>query len=64
MQEMEIQELFARLTALFEDAAALATEGQTARLLPELAVRLVQDIATIVAASERDLIEVERRLKS
>ena len=35
-----------------------------ALLLRELAIGLAQEIAAIIAASARDLIEVERRLKS
>jgi hypothetical protein len=40
VHKVEVQELFARLTGQFEDAAALATEGYRAGLLPVLAVRL------------------------
>lgn len=44
MQDTEIQELFARLTAQFEDCAALAAEGQRAGLSREEARKLLHEI--------------------
>ncbi len=64
MREIEIQELFARLTSQFEDAAALAAEGQRPRLTPEVAVRLLMDIRVIFEGAARDLARIERRLKA
>jgi hypothetical protein len=40
VHKVEVQELFARLTSQFEDAAALAAEGYPAGLLPVVAVTL------------------------
>ena len=64
MREIEIQELFARLTSQFEDAAALAAEGQRAGLAPEIAARLLMDIRVIFDGAARDLAQIERRLKA
>ena len=64
MHEIEVQELFARLTSQFEDAAALAAEGQCAGLAPEVAVRLLRDIRCIIGDPARDLVEIEQRLKA
>lgn len=46
MPDAEIQELFAKLTGQFEDAAALAAEGQRAGLTKEIAVILLREIRT------------------
>jgi hypothetical protein len=62
--EIEVQELFARLTGQFEDAAALATEGQLAGLAPEAAVRLLTNVRAIIDSAARDLAQIERILKS
>lgn len=64
MHEIEVQELFARLTSQFEDAAALAAEGQRAGLLSEEAVRLLRDIRCIIGHAARDLEQIERQLKA
>ena len=64
MQEIEVQELFARLTGQFEDAAALAAEGQRAGLPPEVAVRLLRDIRSIIGHAALDLEQIERQLKA
>lgn len=64
MQEIELQELFARLTSQFEDAATLAAEGQRPELTPEVAVRLLMDIRGIFDGAARDLAQIERRLKA
>lgn len=64
MHEIEVQELFARLTSQFEDAAALAADGQRAGLAPEVAVRLLMDIRGIFDSSARDMTRIERRLKA
>lgn len=64
MQEIEVQELFARLTGQFEDAAALAAEGQRAGFPNEVTVRLLRDIRAIIDGSARDLAEIERRLRA
>ena len=47
MQDTEIQELFARLTAQFEDCAALAVEGQRFGLSREEARELLREIREI-----------------
>ncbi|MCB1471171.1 MAG: hypothetical protein KDK08_29295 [Rhizobiaceae bacterium] len=44
---MKVQELFARLTSQFEDAATLAAEGQRPGLTPEVAVRLLRNVRGI-----------------
>lgn len=64
MHEIELQELFARLTSQFEDAAALAAEGQRAGLTPEVAVRLLRNVRGIFDGAARDLTQIERRLKA
>lgn len=64
VHEIEVQELFARLTSQFEDAATLAAEGQRAGLTPEVAVRLLLDIRAISDSSARGLAEIEQRLKA
>ena len=64
MPEVEVQEPFARLTSQFEDAAALAAEGQRPGLAPEVAIRLLRDIRCIIGDSARGLAEIERRLKA
>lgn len=64
VHEIEVQELFARLTSQFEDAAALAAEGQRAGLPSEVAVRLLRDIRCIIGDSARGLAEIERQLKA
>ena len=64
VHEIEVQELFARLTSQFEDAATLAAEGQRPRLTPEVAVRLLMDIRGIFDSSARDKAQIERRLKA
>lgn len=64
MHEIEVQELFARLTSQFEDAATLAAEGQRPGLTPEVAVRLLMDIRGIFAGAARDLAQIERWLKA
>ena len=64
VHEIDVQELFARLTGQFEDAAALAAEGQRPGLTPEVAVRLLMDIRGIFDSSARDLAQIERWLKA
>ena len=64
MIEVEIQELFARLTGQFEEAAAVAAEGQRPGLPSEVAVRLLVEIRAIGDTSARDLAEIEQRLKA
>lgn len=64
MQEIEVQELFARLTSQFEDAATLAAEGQRPGLPSEVAVRLLIDISVIFDGAARDLAQIELRLKA
>lgn len=61
MHEIEVQELFARLTSQFEDAAALAAEGQRPGLPSEMAVRLLIDIRGIFDGAARDLADIEQR---
>lgn len=55
MQDTEIQELFARLTAQFEDCAALAAEGQRAGLSQATAAALLREIRGITMRIERCL---------
>jgi len=64
VHEIEVQELFARLTSQFEDAAALAAEGQRPGLTSEVAVRLLMDIRGIFDSSARDMAQIERRWKA
>ena len=47
MQDTEIQELFAQLTAQFEDCAALAAEGQRAGLSQATAAALLREIVSV-----------------
>ena len=54
MQDTEIQEFFARLTAQFEDCVALVAEGQHAGLSREEArdlLRIIRDKTTDMDAS-------------
>lgn len=62
MQDTEIQELFARLTAQFEDCAALAAEGQRAGLSREEARELLREIRGTKRAAKQSLSCVERYL--
>lgn len=62
MIEVEIQELFARLTGQFEDAAALAAEGQCAGLSKEIAVTLLREIRAHIDGTTRSLADTEQRL--
>jgi len=55
VQDTEIQELFARLTAQFEDCAALAAEGQRAGLSQATAAGLLREIRDITKRTERCL---------
>jgi len=64
VHEIDVQELFARLTSQFEDAAALAAEGQRPGLPREVAIRLLQDIVHIIDGSARGLAEIDLRLKA
>jgi len=64
VQQIEVQELFAGLTSQFEDAAALAAEGQHPGLTPEVAVRLLIDIRGIFDGAARDMARIEWRLKA
>lgn len=50
-----MQELFARLTAQFEDCAALAAEGQRAGLSQERAAGLLREITDVTKRTERCL---------
>ncbi|MBN8630054.1 MAG: hypothetical protein J0L76_04270 [Rhodobacterales bacterium] len=61
MPDIEVQELFARLTGQFEDAAALAAEGQRARLTKEIAVTLLREIRAHIDGTTRSLAEIEQR---
>lgn len=61
---MKVQELFARLTSQFEDAATLAAEGQRPGLPRKVAIRLLQDIVHIIDGSARGLAEIDLRLKA
>ena len=60
MQDTEIQELFARLTAQFEDCAALAAEGQRVGLSPARAAGLLREIRVILEGAEQSLALVEQ----
>ena len=60
MQDTEIQELFARLTAQFEDCAALAAEGHQAGLSREEARELLREIRNIFDEAERCLARIEQ----
>lgn len=62
MQDTEIQELFARLTAQFEDCAALAAEGQRAELSREEAWKLFHEIRVTTRAAKQYLSQIERYL--
>lgn len=62
MPEIEVQELFARLTGQFEDAATLAAEGQRVGLVTDVAVRMLWDIKCIIDSAARDLADIEQRL--
>ena len=55
MQDTEIQEHFARLTAQFEDCAALAAEGQRAGLSQATAAGLLREISDILKGVEQCL---------
>lgn len=63
MQDTDIEELFARLTAQFEDGAALAAEGQRAGISPEQAARLCREIRDIMKRAERCVALVEDYLE-
>ena len=64
MQDTEIQELFAQLTAQFEDCAALAVEGQRFGLSREEARELLREIREIGKVAELSLSRVEQYLHS
>jgi hypothetical protein len=60
--EVEIQEIFARLTSQFEDAAAHAAEGQRAGLPKEIAFTLLREIRAHIDGTTRSLADIEQRL--
>lgn len=60
MQDTEIQEIFARLTAQFEDCAALAADGQHAGLSQATAAGLLREIRDILEGAEQSLALVEQ----
>lgn len=62
MQDTEIQELFARLTAQFEDCAALADEGQRAGLSQARAAGLLREIRDVTKRTEQSLSLVKEYL--
>lgn len=62
MQDTEIQELFARLTAQFEDCAALAAEGQRAGLSQARAAGLLREIKDVTKRTEQSLSLVKEYL--
>ena len=62
MQDTEIQELFARLTAQFEDCAALAAEGQRAGLSQARAAGLLREIRDVTKRTEQSLSLVKEYL--
>lgn len=62
MQDAELQEIFARLTAQFEDCAALAAEGQRAGLSTEEAGKLFRKIRETARAAKQSLCRVEQYL--
>ena len=62
MQDAEIQEFFARLTAQFEDCAALAAEGQQAGMSPARFAGLSRRIRDILKGAERCVALVEEYL--
>ena len=62
VQDTEMQELFARLTAQFEDCAALAAEGQRAGLSREEAGKLFRKIRETARAAKQSLSRVEQYL--
>lgn len=57
--DIEIQEVFARLTALFEDCATLAAEGQRFGLSREEARELLREIRETAKVAEQSLFRVE-----
>lgn len=64
MHGTEMQEIFARPTALFEDCAALAAEGQRVGLSREEARKLLREIRETVKIAEQSLSRVEKYLDS
>ena len=62
VQDTEMQELFARLTAQFEDCAALAAEGQRAGLSQARAAELLREIRGITKRTRRSLSLVQEYL--
>lgn len=55
MQDAELQEIFARLTAQFEDCATLSAEGQRAGLSRASAAGLLREIRDVTKRTERCL---------
>ena len=64
MQDTEIQEFFARLTAQFEDCATLSAEGQRFGISREEARELLREIREIGKVAELSLSRVEQYLHS
>lgn len=65
MEEIErdrISKEFADLTAMFEDAATLAVNGQTDRRSLDLILADIQQLWSILAASMTVLASIERRI--
>lgn len=47
MPQVEVEELFARLTAIFEDAAALAARGQQKGLSKDTLAAMLDEVAAV-----------------
>lgn len=62
MQDTGIQELFARLTAQFEDCAALAAERQRAGLSQARTAGLLREIRDVTKRTERSLSLIQEYL--
>lgn len=58
-----IAEMFARLTARLEDAAALAAEGQQAGTAPLARRALALEIGALVRTAGKDLRQILARLE-
>ncbi|MGL4238213.1 hypothetical protein [Tabrizicola sp.] len=63
MPRREVEELFAHLTAIFEDAAALAAEGQRRRKTATTARTLIDKISTAHAECGRLIDEIAGQLQ-
>jgi hypothetical protein len=59
----EVEELFAHLTAIFEDAAALAAEGQRRGTTNTTAMALIDKISAAHAESGRLIDEIAGRVQ-